>query len=161
MRRWCPAVSISSCLSLISILRGNVARLCRLNRCVSQGGKVICFVCFFFPLFGMGSVWVLQCGCVWFQGQKWILQIMPTGWQAGSLKYMLSFSFCSMFASPTLSTHSCITLHYFFSPSFKQTIKEKQWVKYFAAFKQVLKLSKQMVVHFLFVWISRKRFICN
>lgn len=48
MRRWCSAVSISSCLSLISILRGNVARLCRLNRCVSLGGdKVVCFSFFF------------------------------------------------------------------------------------------------------------------
>lgn len=42
MHRWCPAVSVS-CLRLISILRGNYARLCRLNRCVSLGGKVIRF----------------------------------------------------------------------------------------------------------------------
>lgn len=39
MRNWCPAVSISSCLSLISILRGNLVRLCRFNRCISLGGK--------------------------------------------------------------------------------------------------------------------------
>lgn len=111
MRRWCPAVSISPCLSLISILRGNFARLCRLNRCVSAGGKVVYF------LFGMGSVWVLQCGCVWFE-MDITTQFMPTGWQAGSLKdrpfSTLSVSFCFTFASPTLSTHSCVTLALFF-----------------------------------------------
>lgn len=36
-------MSISSCLSLISIVRGNFARLCRLNRCVSLGEKIFDF----------------------------------------------------------------------------------------------------------------------
>lgn len=48
MRRWCPAVCISSCLSLISILWGNRARLCRLNRCVSLGKESSAF--FFFSV---------------------------------------------------------------------------------------------------------------
>lgn len=53
MRRWCPAVIISSCLSLH--FKGTVARLCRLNRCVSIGEITLFF------LFGMR-----QCVCVWF-----------------------------------------------------------------------------------------------
>lgn len=40
-------MSISSCLSLISIVRGNFARLCRLNRCVSLGEKNCDFFFFF------------------------------------------------------------------------------------------------------------------
>lgn len=83
----------------------------------------------FFFRFRMGSVWVLQCGCVWFQGQKWILQqCMPTGWQDSSLKDRptLSVSFCFTFASSTLSTHfrntSCTFFFFFFWPSFKQTM---------------------------------------
>lgn len=91
-------MSISSCLSLISIVRGNFARLCRLNRCVSLGEKIFDF--FFF--FGMGSVWVLKCGCVWIQCHKWISQFMPTGWQAGSLKgrpYSMLSVFVCLFVS--------------------------------------------------------------
>lgn len=67
MHRWCPAVSISSRLSLISILRGNVARLCRLNRCVSLGEKKSC------PFSHFSSFWnwvVLQCQCFLVSGSE-------------------------------------------------------------------------------------------
>lgn len=112
MRRWCPAVCISSCLSLISILRGNLVGLCRLNRCVSLGGKVVCFHSLFF---GMGAAWVLQYGTCPVSGSEVdiTMQFLPTGWPAHSLKdrpsSAHSLSFCFTFASPTLSTHSCIT----------------------------------------------------
>lgn len=127
MRRWCPAVSISSCLSLISILRGNVAGLSRLNKCLSLGEKVVCL--HFFP-FGNGvslstSVWM--CLVSWSEVDI-TLQFMPTGWQAGSLKdrpfSMLSSSFlfhiCIINSEHPL-LHYLLHFFFFFLP-FKQTI---------------------------------------
>lgn len=51
MRRWLSHCVYSSCLSLISILRGNLVRLFWLNRCYSLVEKFSYFILFFH--FGM------------------------------------------------------------------------------------------------------------
>lgn len=151
---------ISSCLSLISILRGNLVGLCRLNRCVSLGGKVVCFHSLFF---GMGAAWVLQYGTCPVSGSEVdiTMQFLPTGWPAHSLKdrpsSAHSLSFCFTFASPTLSTHSCITsctivffFFAFFLTNHLKFEKKKAKAEYSSAFKHFLKRSRQMVVNFIF-----------
>lgn len=159
MRRWCPAVCISSCLSLISILRGNLVGLCRLNRCVSLGGKVVCFHSLFF---GMGAAWVLQYGTCPVSGSEVdiTMQFLPTGWSAHSLKdrpsSAHSLSFCFTFASPTLSTHSCITsctivfFFAFFLTNHLKFEKKKQRQNILQPSNIFLKRSRQMVVNFIF-----------
>lgn len=106
MRRWFPAVCIS-CLGLISILRGNLVRLCR---CVSLGGE------FYFKFFCWNrvclgtSIWT----CL-VSGWKWILQCnfcqlcgQPTPEITGPapLFFMILFHICF-----TNSKHPL--LHYF------------------------------------------------
>lgn len=61
MHSWCLAVSVY-CLSLISIFRGNVARLRRLNESVSLEGQVVCFHFFsFWNRVSVGnSVWMFR-----------------------------------------------------------------------------------------------------
>lgn len=97
MRRWCLAVSISSCLSLISILRGNVLGFAGFTSVCFTGGKSRLFSFFSFRnSVGLGtSVWM----CLVSESAVDIItQFMPTGWQASFQKDMpfftLSFSFC-------------------------------------------------------------------
>lgn len=55
MHRWYPAVSISSCLSLISILRGNIAILRRLKSVSHWGEKLSVCVFLFFLEWGQSG----------------------------------------------------------------------------------------------------------
>lgn len=56
---------VYSCLSLISILRGNLLGFAGLNRCISLGEKSFVFV-----LFQSGPVLIFKCGVVGFQGEQ-------------------------------------------------------------------------------------------
>lgn len=117
MRRWCPAVSISSCLSLISILRGNVPGFAGLTSVCVTGGKSRRFSFFSFRnLVGLGTlVWM----CLISESAVDIItQFLPTGWQASFQKDMpfstLSFSFC-FYVCITNSKHPLLhyLLHFF------------------------------------------------
>lgn len=57
---------VYSCLSLISILRGNLTRLCRLKQVHLTGRKVVCL----YVLFQSGPVLVFKCGFFGFQGKQ-------------------------------------------------------------------------------------------
>lgn len=150
MRRWCPAVCISSCLSLISILWGNLARLCRLNRCVSLGEKSRLFS--FFLLFRNGirldpSVWM----CL-VSGSEVDITTVYANWLASRRSKRQAHSF-SIFL-----LHICIIdsqhplLHYllhFFCHLLNKSCKKSKG-KMFCGL-QFEKRSRQMVVKFLFL----------